>query len=725
MEIIKIDWENWLCIGKLNHEFDFTAHKSNTFMVYAPNGTMKTSFAKTFDLVSKNVPGNMPCDKVHIKKIPKYEIYSDGIAIKPESILVINAEDNGFDASHRISNFLASIDLKKKYEKIYFELEERRREFIKKLKAVSQSTDCETELIESFVDQSKNTFFEVLLDTSKSLKVSFEKYNFRYNDIFDKKDNVKKFLDKNQKLLDQYVSDYKDLLSKSKFFKQSNNPFGTAQANEILKSTEDNAFFEAGHKFVLEDGTEITDSATLKQLVQEEMSKILSDHKLIQAFEKFDKAIGSNIELRTFKKVIEKDNSILVELSDYKGFQKKIWVNYLSEIKSDTEVLARHYEVQKTEIEKIIIEAKKEIDLWKKIIQTFNSRFYVPFEVILVNQEDILLKEDTANLEFDYIDKNENPVRQNSENLLKILSKGEQRAYFILQFLFEIESRKNSTDKHLIIFDDVADSFDYKNKFAIIEYIRDLHLSNDFRIVILTHNFDFYRTIASRIALPHNVVYMATKSDEKEIKLHLGQYRNDLFAHLISNYKKPRFFISLIAFVRNIIEYTDSIECEDYKLLTSSMHKKRGSESLTVQNTFDLFQSRLIKLEGKTIDFGSENLFEFIFKTADAISNDPNLNEINIENKITLAIAIRLKAEIYLICKLPEVDLNLISNNQTNALYQEYKIKFSTSPAVSILDKVNLMTPENIYINAFMFEPLIDMSVNHLKDLYEKMCNLN
>lgn len=725
METIKINWENCFGIGKLNHEFKFNAENSNSFMIYAPNGTMKTSFAKTFDLVSKNVSSNMPCDKVHVNKIPKYDIHSDGVTIKPESILVINAEDNGFDASHRISNFLASNELKKKYEEIYTELEERRKDFIKKLKTVSQSTDCETELIESFSDQSKNTFFEVLLDTSKTLKDSFEKYDFRYNDVFDKKDNVKKFLDKNQNLLNQYVSDYKELLSKSKFFKQSENPFGTAQANEILKSTEDNAFFDAGHKFVLEDGTEITDSATLKQLVQEEMSKILSDQKLIQAFEKFDKAIGSNVELRTFKKVVEKDNSILVELSDYNGFQKKVWVNYLSEIKSDSEVLAKHYEQKKIELEKIIFEAKKEIELWKTIIRTFNSRFYVPFEVILVNQEDILLKKDTANLEFDYIDKNENPVRQNKENLLKILSKGEQRAYFILQFLFEIESRKNSPEKHLIIFDDIADSFDYKNKFAIIEYIRDLHLSNDFRIIILTHNFDFYRTIASRISLPHKVIYMATKNDEKEIKLHPGEYRNDLFAHLVSNYNNPKFFISLIAFVRNIIEYTESMECTDYEILTSSMHNKDDSATLTVQNVFDIFQSRLTKLNGKTISFGHRNLLELIFETAGAISNDVNLNEINIENKITLAIAIRLKAESYLITKLPEVDVSLITSNQTNKLYQAYKNKFATSSAISVLDRVNMMTPENIHINAFMFEPLIDMSVNHLKDLYKKTCNLN
>lgn len=725
METITINWENCFGIGKLNHDFNFGAENSNSFMIYAPNGTMKTSFAKTFDLVSKNAPNNMPSDRVHTNKIPKYEIYNNGDLIKPENILVINAEDNNFDASHKISNFLASAVLKSKYEKIYSELEQHKKEFIKKLKTVSQSTDCETEFVDSFINQSKNTFFEVLLDNSNNLKESFQKYNFRYNDIFDKKDNVEKFLAKNQKLLNQYVTDYKDLLSKSNFFKQSDNPFGTSQANEILKSIEDNAFFEAGHKFVLEDGTEITDSATLKELVQEEMTRILTDQKLVQAFEKFDKAIGSNQELRIFKKIIEKDNSILVEVADYKGFQKKVWINYLSEIKSDAESLAKIYKEQKIELEKIINEAKKEINLWKKIIQTFNSRFYVPFEVILANQEDILLKEETANLEFDYLDKNENPVRQNKEALLRILSKGEQRAYFILQFLFEIESRKNSTEKHLIIFDDIADSFDYKNKFAIIEYIRDLHLSNNFRLIILTHNFDFYRTIASRMSLTREVVYMAVKDDNKEIKLYQGEYRNDIFGYLVRNHKTPAFFISLIAFVRNIIEYTESKGCEDYLTLTSAMHTRTDSHDLTVEDVFNVFRERIIKLKDKTIDFGEKNLFAFIFETSDAICADQNTNEISLENKIALAIAIRLKAEIYLISKLPEIDITSISINQMNELYQAYKIKFNTSHAIPILDKVNMMTPENIHVNSFMFEPLIDMSINHLIDLYSQASTLN
>lgn len=725
MDKIEINWENCFGIGKLTHEFNFEALSSNTFMIYAPNGTMKTSFARVFDLVAKSNPNDMPCDRVYPHKLPKFEIQSDGSPISPENILVVNAEDNGFDAAHKISRFLASQELKEKYDVIYFELEERKREFIKKLKAVSQSTDCEEEIVSTFADQSKDTFFEVLLDNSKDLSDTTIKYNFKYNDIFDKKDNVKKFLDKNQSLLNQYVTDYTTLLSKSKFFKQSDNPFGTAQANEIIKSIEDNSFFEAGHKFVLEDGTEITDATVLKQIVQEELNKILTNSKLVQAFEKFDKAIGANAELRVFKRAVEKDNTLLVELSNYNGFQKKVWKNYLSEIKTESLDLAKHYEDKKVELEKIIAEAKKEISLWIKIIKTFNDRFYVPFEVVLVNQQDILLKQETANLEFDYIEKNESPIRQKKENLLKILSKGEQRAFFILQFLFEIESRKNSSEKHLIVFDDIADSFDYKNKFAIIEYIRDLHLSDDFRLIILTHNFDFYRTIASRMNLPRPVVYMASKSENKEITLHQGQYRNEIFGYFVDNYKKPRFFISLIPFVRNIIEYTESMDCPDYMTLTKSMHLKIDSASLTVQGIFDIFQSRLVKLTGKSIDFGHENLIGFIHNTAEEVFNEHNLNEINLENKITLAIAIRLKAEEYLISKLPEVDLTTITSHQTNHLFQSYKTKYPESAAISVLDQVNLMTPENIHINAFMFEPLIDMSVNHLKDLFKKTKELH
>lgn len=49
----------------------------------------------------------------------------------------------------------------------------------------------------------------------------------------------------------------------------------------------------------------------------------------------------------------------------------------------------------------------------------------------------------------------------------------------------------------MIVLDDISESFDYKNKYAIIEYISDISEytdSNDeklFKILFLTYNFDF------------------------------------------------------------------------------------------------------------------------------------------------------------------------------------------------------------------------------------------
>jgi energy-coupling factor transporter ATP-binding protein EcfA2 len=724
MDKLKVDFKNCFGIGKLNHEFDF--EKSNTFLIYAPNGTMKTSFAKTFDLVSKNESNNQPCDRVYKSRVPKFEILADDSAINPNNILVVNAEDNSFDASSKISRFLASKDLKNKYDEIYLELNKIKTELIKKLKIISQSTDCETEFINTFSKDKNSSFFEALLHQIGNLKNTFDKSDFRYNDVFDKKGNVKKFLDKNQTILDQYVNSYKNIISKSKFFKESiNNTFGTYQANEIIKSIEDNSFFEAGHKFVLEDGTEVENSEELKKIVEVEIESILNDEKLKLAFEKVDKAIGANVELRAFKNVIEKDNLILVKLKHYEIFKEEVWLNYLSEIKQDADELIAYYEKQKTVLEKIISESKQEFKLWTRIIKTFNSRFYVPFEVIIVNQEDIILKQQTANLEFDYSDRDADPVRQNRDTLINILSKGEQRAFFILQFLFEIESRKLTADKNLLIFDDVADSFDYKNKFAIIEYINETHKNDGFRTIILTHNFDFYRTIASRLYLDRDVIYMTTKSKNKVISLHKGQYINDIFAYFIRNYSQPKFFISLISFVRNLIEYSESKTNPEYLTLTSCLHRMDSSDSLNANTIFEIYKNRLVKLNDKTISFGYENLIQLILKTADNICVEHNIDEIKVENKIPIAIAIRLKAEEYMIKNLPELDFNMITKNQTQMLYREYKDKFPESEAIEVLDKVNLMTPENIHINAFMYEPLIDMSVHHLIDLYQETNNLS
>ena len=728
MNTLSVDLEYCFGIGRFQHDFNFAEKQTNTFLIYAPNGTMKTSFAKTFDSLAKNILNEMPRDRVYETRTSKYEILVDGEKISPDSILVINAENATIDGSDKISSFIASKELKQRYDTIYQDLDFQRTEFIKKLKNISQSYDCEKEIMETFKENHKDTFFDIVERVYQCVPNNRNQYSFRYNDIFDTKGNVKKFLERNTAVLDQYMADYKILISNSNFFKESDGKtFGTYQANELLKSIEDNSFFEAGHKFVLDDGTEICNSQQLQDVVKQEIEKIVNDVKLKASFEKVDKAIASNVELRSFKRVIEKENLLLVELKDYDGFKQKVWMSFLSEMESDTKALINFYQSKKEELGRIVEEAKRESELWKQIIKKFNDRFYVPFEVVLTNHDDIILKKQTASLEFHYSDVTEAlAVNKRKEDLLNILSRGERRAYFILQFLFEIESRKSASVPQLLVFDDVADSFDYKNKYAIIEYIRDLKESDKFNILILTHNFDFYRTVTSRLYLyrPSPAFYLATKSDDKTIRLIEGFNSKNIFEDFITDIGTPKAFLSCIPFVRNLIEFSDIKKCVDYKTLTNSLHVIDDSNIVKAKDILSIYKSRLKGLDELTIDFGEKNIVTLIDETANTILYEEPVDEVLLYNKIVIAMAIRIKAEKYLRSKLPEEYRNRNHPNPTVYLYDKYRGFNPDSSNFHVLDRVNLMTQENIHINAFMYEPLVDMSIYHLKTLYTEILAL-
>ena len=60
-----------------------------------------------------------------------------------------------------------------------------------------------------------------------------------------------------------------------------------------------------------------------------------------------------------------------------------------------------------------------------------------------------------------------------------------------------------------------------------------------------------------------------------------------------------------------------------------------------------------------------------------------------------------------------------ITKNQTPELLKRFETDFSgQTKAIETLKKVLLMTPENIHLNAFMYEPIVDMSDDSLRKLY-------
>src|SRR3989339_135237 len=449
-------------IKKLEKEFIFS---NRTYAIYAPNGSMKTSFAKTFKDLMK---GEETKDLIFPERKTVREIKNENdIELLKEEVFVIEPYNEGY-FSDKESTLVVEKELKEQYEKIYVDLEKEKNSFVKKLKSESQSTDCEEEVLSTFSESEKDTLLDILERVSTSIDGSHVKYSFKYNDVFDKKGNVKKFLDKHSKTLNEYIQQYDSLVSNSAFFKKSSNTFGTYQANELLKSIEDNSFFEAGHSINLSDDSKIKSAEDLKELLESEIKKIIDDEKLKKIFDTIDKAIGQNVELRAFKKVIESDNSLLVHLKDYELFKKNVWLGYLSQIKNDIKTLLDFYTAKKEELSKIIKQAGDTATEWESAADEFNGRFTsLPFKIRIKNKEDVILKTNAPVSEFIFNDSEKKNV--NREELLRVLSQGERRALYILNIIFEIRARKKANQKTLLIIDDIADSFDYKNKYAIVE----------------------------------------------------------------------------------------------------------------------------------------------------------------------------------------------------------------------------------------------------------------
>jgi hypothetical protein len=73
-------------------------------------------------------------------------------------------------------------------------------------------------------------------------------------------------------------------------------------------------------------------------------------------------------------------------------------------------------------------------------------------------------------------------------------------------------------------------------------------------------------------------------------------------------------------------------------------------------------------------------------------------------------------------------DKTVIAGSQTGKLFQRYKDEFKQDQThqevIKILESVNIMTPESIHLNSFMYEPILDMGIDELKSLHDKVCGL-
>lgn len=738
MQKLVINFENCYGIKEMKHTFDFSEKQS--IAIYAPNGSMKTSFAKTFIDHSK---GNPSSDLVFPSRQTVRDIKDeDDIEIPEDEIFVIKPYDKGFE-SQKTSKLLANAELKSRYDSIYNKIEEKKSELIKALKSTSGITTPDTEISQTFRGNSED-FLEALVELKKRVEEDpdFEFKNIKYKDLFNPK--VDEFLEKNGEDIKTYIDKFYELTDKSIYFKKGG--FSHNNASNISKSLEDNQFFDAEHliSFNTKDGPKpIGSRKELDILVNKEKQTIMTDPDLLKIFEKIDGVLEKNVNLRNFREILLMNQMILLELKNPLSFKQKIWISNLRENNDLYTSCINEYTLNLKELSEIIEKAKKEQERWKRVLEIFLKRFSVPFTLSVKDQQDVILKDKKPDLIFKFKscpEEEELPI--NTDTLHEVLSTGEARALYILNIIFEIEGRREGNKKTIFIIDDIADSFDYKNKYAIVEYLKEISDEENFYQILLTHNFDFFRTVQSRlldtykwknsfiIQRNHRTLFLST-AGSKNICNPFDKWRNELNQNITV-------LIAVIPFVRNLIEYKDGAKNQGYMTLTHLLHsKKEKSYSLDDGETIIKESSNInlgelediLKSVLSNVDFGgfdkTDSVKKIIMDEADNLLIQDDPDEIILEIKIVLSIAARIKAEDYMFSKV--TNKTSIRGSQTGKLFDRYKREFATSEEenIKILEQVNLMTPENIHLNSFMYEPILDMSNIHLKKLYSDISNLS
>ena len=725
MEKLKIVLKNCYGIKSLDHEFDFNLGsnpakpKAKACAIYAPNGLMKSSFAKTFEALAN---GEKPKEERY-NRIATYTVEADGHVISKEAIYVLKAEIDIYTENPSVTNILVNPENKARYDELLVDLDKHKNKLKNSLQKSSKvkKTDIEQKILSDWGETELPTCIQKIKEASVEDDLSPYEYEIIFNpkaiQILKSPEFIARaseFNERYQELFDQTGTIYQKGI------------FNPAKAETSFTTLNKQGFFAGGHRVHLRGEPASINKEELDQKLQAIHATIDSDKTL----KKLRDNLAQNAQTQALTNLIEQLSTAQVEFfleklkpENQSQFRKELWAHYIQN-NTEATLFQELYAASKDEIESIETDAAQAAPRWTEAIDLFNNRFVdLPFTLSVDNQVQAALGREQAKLKFTFKDGVDSVEWSRSE--IKTLSQGEKRALYLLSFIFEVEARKLANQETLFIIDDVADSFDYKNKHAIVQYLKDLSKTPNFHQIILTHNFDFFRALAnsfvsySRCLMANKNVSTITIEKADGIKNYfIGKWKDNVD-------KSDCILCATIPFTRNLIEYTKGKQDADYLKLTSLLHWKNDTEQITVGNYFDIY-NRLFGTEYDTNN--TQPVKTLLFKKAEEICADKTHEGLNLEDKVLLSMAIRLQAEISLTNKLRVLKNDAyywcLSENQFGELLKEYTALAPGAPEMRTLEKIGITVSSNIHLNSFMYEPILDLTIDHLVDLYAEVCNL-
>ena len=513
--------------------------------------------------------------------------------------------------------------------------------------------------------------------------------------------------------------DYQSSVSKQLNAKVFASGFGMAQLQETAATLTKNSFFKAGHKVVL-NSLEPMGEKELSDYIAKATIETYSSKETLQKFEEAKKILEKNKQTKALKDLLSSDQKLLGEFADPEALRQKIVFSVLAEHASEIVAFKTTLAGLSETLSKIVDEANKTTETWNKVLEMYNSRFVSnKLDVSISNQVEAVLGLHPAR----FVKKIKGTDTEATDSMLQRFSSGEKRALVILSLMYEVALKGSET--FTLVLDDVADSFDYKNKYAIIECLKDFSDKPNIQLIILTHNFDFYRSVKAAIGKSNLANLFAYKSDEGVNLLPANQNFFDDYSYFNdwkNNGNYPD-YIALIPFARNLAQLKESGHSDEYLSLTKYLHYSPEIETMDFSLLKKPFEECGAKMAVplKVSYWGTLNQ-----KIADMISTPPK--ETDLRSKVIFGVYIRLANDRFMWKKYKAIhssDPSVISDpNQSRELFELVKNDL-TSEEKSVVQTAMTIAPSFIHLNSFMYEPLIDVGGEKMIAVAKDLADLN
>ena len=584
------------CFGIISLDKVLSFQGKKSLGIYSPNGSMKSSLAKTFK--NLNDISIKPNEYKNIyDKSPSVDIKVDNVRLQSSNCVVIESfQFNMEDLNIGIENSTALLldnELKNSYDGIFQTLNGHLAQM--SIDNSGYSVKKFVEEIESLYKKDFATIIEENLEkiqnpNDNGIRTEWSEINLKK--LF--KANLQPVFENNE--VKQKFAEYRDNVTNSIFFSDAFSDINFFNIKETL--SKENFFQILGHQITISNKN---DSNDIKSFTSISEIEHFLDEQIGSLCKTVKVKLANNEDNRIAKEIIDKDPSILIVFNDFEEAKKKLFLSYLASNKEQCQNYLHAFNDCKSDIENIENEARNKITDWKNITDLFNKRFSLPI-TIKVNSsiiESCVLGTAPKNSGIPTFDITiTNGVDSKTKNSLKeleFLSTGELKALHILRALFDIEKMKKINGDVLIVFDDIVDSFDYKNKHSFIQYLKELLEKNsNFYFLILTHNFDFFRNLVHKEILIEKTAHIGFKKDNKII-LEAFDDRS-----IIEPFKKLNNdndlnsveMVAAIAFLRSLLEIKND-KNDNYQLLTKMLHIQSGSDAINLEKLKNIYDENV------------------------------------------------------------------------------------------------------------------------------------